>query len=122
MNDVERLAREYDLMVNCSMGWAKGNFARFEKWINRRFVANGPLNWRDICEWESNQCRRPPDAISDCGGGAAAVYWYEIKLRGRLYYFGWPNMGEPNDYFLISVADCGRRRVSVTNYQKVQDV
>jgi hypothetical protein len=117
MGNIESLAIDYDEMMGCDVGWAKGNFTRFKNWIEKRFIQGGPLNWEQIRD-EYEQV-----ATSECGGGGAAVYWYEIKYRGRPYYFGWANTMNHDDYYLVSVAEDNKRRVSVTNYRELpQDV
>ena len=113
MNTTELLAREYDEMMDCALGWAKGNFARFKNWVEKRFIENGPLNCEEIHE------KYDQAAVSECGGGSAAVYWYEILWRGRPFYFGWPNTMNQNDYYLISAAENQKRRVTVSNYRQI---
>lgn len=113
MRNIETLAREFDEMLSCDVGWAKGNFTRFKNWIEKRSVRGGPLNYEQIRD-EYEQA-----ATSECGGGSAAVYWFEIKYRGRPYYFGWANTMDHDDYYLILVAADNKRRVTITNYREL---
>lgn len=75
MTDVHTLAQRYeaDQIVRC--GWATGDNAAFAAWIESYWHDDDAAR----SAWHAHQAgtyRPAPDAVSECGGGSEAVYWY----------------------------------------------
>jgi len=109
LGSIEAVAVAYDEQMAAECDWAEKTEQTTE--LNAWFGEH----WQETAPPEPSN--RQPDAVSECGGGSSAVYWYEIDDM----YYGYPNTQPDGQAYIIPIEEETSKRVPAVKCEICDD-